>query len=293
MTIDSNDKALLVSLLYRNEKERANHIILRQPIDRQFRDFTWKEAIDQARRMVTFLHEQGIQRGDRISVLSKNCAEWLITDYACMIGGFILTPIYATQRDEDIYYVLKHSESKLLFVGKLDNWQAQAPGIPEDIITVSFPYDGGMPCDFAWDQIMQQYSPYPDSPLPKGDDLWSILYTSGTTGSPKGVMYSYEQMADVSHYGVSDLGVLGLPDDNRLISYLPLAHIAERFGVELVSLGLDEKHFTVYFVESLETFAEDIQKAHPTIFFAVPRIWTVFQMGILSKMPKEKLDRLL
>ncbi|MCB1827730.1 MAG: AMP-binding protein, partial [Coxiellaceae bacterium] len=292
---DSSERNVFpISLLYYNEAQYPDEVYMRQPINRELRDFTWKETMDQARRLVSFLLDQGLKRGDRVSILSKNCAEWLIVDFACMIGGFVLTPIYATQREEDIYYVLKHSGAKLIFVGKLDDWKQQQPGIPEDITKVSLPYIDQMPADYSWNDILDHYSPYKGNPLPDDKDLWTLVYTSGTTGSPKGVMYTYEQMGKFRKNLEIEIDEFQLPQHTRMISYLPLAHVAERTAIEINSLGLEDRfRFTIYFVESLETFADDLRTARPHLFFAVPRIWAVFQQGIFEQIPKEKLERLL
>ena len=115
----------------------------------------------------------------------------------------------------------------------------------------------------------------------------SIVYTSGTTGAPKGVMLSASAMARSAAWATSELGV-GAGD--QFFSYLPLSHAAERFLVQFNSLYSGAP---VAFVESLETFASDLRHVRPTVFFSVPRLWTRFQQGVLEKLPQSRLDRLL
>jgi long-chain acyl-CoA synthetase len=114
------------------------------------------------------------------------------------------------------------------------------------------------------------------------------MYTSGTTGMPKGVMHSFGTFA----WSV-DAGLKRLPDisqNSRMLSYLPLAHVAER---TLVEHGMLATGMHIFFAESLDTFAQDLQRARPTAFFSVPRLWVKFQQGVLAKMPPAKLNRLL
>ncbi len=115
----------------------------------------------------------------------------------------------------------------------------------------------------------------------------TIIYTSGTTGLPKGVMHSFANLGFATSRGTQ---LFGLNENDRLLSYLPLCHVAERMFVELASIYTGQ---TVFFAESLETFITDLQRARPTAMFGVPRIWTKFQMGVYSKIPAQRLDFLL
>ena len=119
------------------------------------------------------------------------------------------------------------------------------------------------------------------------DELATLIYTSGTTGMPKGVMHSFANFAWALDKG---LGRIPLTGNDRMLSYLPLAHVVERM---LVEHGWLRTGMHVFFAESLDTFAADLQRARPTIFFSVPRLWVKFQQGIHAKMPPAKLNRLL
>ena len=279
------------------EQLQPQQTYLRQPVGDAFIDYTWGEVGQQARRMVTYLNSLALPPGSNIGLVSKNCAHWIIADMAILLSGHVSVPFYPTLTADQLRQVMTHSECPVLFVGKLDNWATMKPGVPDGVTLIGFPTYGtaGATAEssdrtdlVAWDTIMAQYEPATTVFHPKPDDLFTIIYTSGTTGTPKGVMIDYNAVADaVGH--TRELMKHSTPDA-RFFSYLPLCHIAERNIVEAVSLATGG---TVYFAESLETFAKNLAIAKPTHFLAVPRIWTKFQQGILAKMPQKKLDSLL
>src|SRR6185369_5511161 len=138
-----------------------------------------------------------------------------------------------------------------------------------------------------WDSLVATSVPLTDSPTRHRKDLATIIYTSGTTGTPKGVMHCFEALA---FDAVVCSQVFNLTVDQRILSYLPLAHVVERMGVEVVGAYLGSR---IFFTEGLETFVTDLQRARPTLFLSVPRLLLKFQQGVFAKVPKEKLDKLL
>ncbi len=282
---------IFTDYLYENETKYADLVYLRQPIHGKYHDFTWAEAMQQARKIANFLKQQGFKKGDRIAILSKNCAEWFITDFAIVMAGMVSVPLYAAQHPDIINYILGHSEAKLIFVGKLDNWTLQEPGIPKNIPRVAFPYET-MPSTYQWNDLIEHYSPLMENEKPDIDDMYSILYTSGTTGKPKGVVYSFRSLVNYAkgYLHDVDIGNYPLPVYCQFLSYLPLAHVIERLGIEYGSIL---RKTTVSFVESLATFAKNIEDTSPHVFIAVPRLWVQFQMGIYHKLSQKKLDILL
>jgi long-chain acyl-CoA synthetase len=282
---------LALQRLYHWESTTPERVVFTQPLGGgPVRDYTWREVMDQARRMAAYLQAQGLKAGDKVALLSKNTAHWLMADWAIWLGGFVSVPLYPTLAAGTIRQILEHSESKLLFVGKLDGWEGMKPGIPAGLPCVSLPL---CPADVAksypaWDDITAKTAPLQGQPLRDADELATIMYTSGTTGAPKGVMHSFGTFA----WGVSSglKRVSAITQDARMLSYLPLSHVAER---TLVEHGVLAKGMHVFFAESLETFTSDLQRARPTVFFSVPRLWVKFQQGINAKMPPAKLDRLL
>lgn len=161
-----------------------------------------------------------------------------------------------------------------------------APGVPEGIPCVGLPLRPSGRFDVLWSDL-QACTPIQDQPKPAADQLCTIIYTSGTTGTPKGVMHNFSNFA----FGASrGLELFGVDENDRMLSYLPLCHVAERMFVEMVSFYGGS---TIFFAESLDTFLTDLKRARPTVMFGVPRIWTKFQMGVFAKMPEQRLDFLL
>lgn len=263
-----------------------DRVWLRQPVARHWHTLTWRQADDQARRLASALRALGCEPGDRVAILAKNCAEWVLSDLAIMLAGLVSVPLYPLQSAESIDYVLRHAGCKVIILGKLDDPERLAPGLPETLARIAMPYPT-LPAEHAWDDLLRRHPPLEDAHWQQPDDLLSILYTSGTTGQPKGVMHRARAFAFASSRSVREMGLV---PEEQFVSYLPLSHAAERFLVESNSLYSGG---SIAFVESLETFAEDLRIIRPTVFFSVPRLWTRFQQGVLEKLPQAKLERLL
>ncbi|MFB2709470.1 AMP-binding protein [Aeromonas veronii] len=277
---------LPLEMLYHWERQCPDRIYLRQTINREYVDFTWGEVADEARRMVTALRHLGLVAGDKVALLSKNCAQWFIADLAMQMGQYVSVPIYPTANVDTIEYVLRHSEAKAIFVGKLDDWKSQEAGVPADLLRIAFPYDT-MPASHQWDDLLEAHEPIPDSPVQAPDSLLSLVYTSGSTGKPKGAMLSVERYAWSCEKLVE---TVSLSQADRGFSYLPLAHITERVYIYGGSLYGGA---TIAFPESLDTFIEDVKRCRPTVFISVPRLWAMFRIKIHEKLPQKKLELLL
>jgi long-chain acyl-CoA synthetase len=286
MNFSENDT--LLDFLYHWEKTTPATIYLKQPFGNTWKDFTWAETATQVRKIAQYLRNLNLPEKSNIALVSKNCAEWIISDLAIMLSGHVSVPLYPTLIGPQINQVMVHAGCKVAFIGKLDDWAAMKPGIPEEVLCVSFPTYNPDPNHVQWNEILEREKPFLENLKPKMTDVNTIIYTSGTTGNPKGVITTYGAFtACVMH--TSHLTFLNRPN-NRFFSYLPLCHIAERNIVEAVSIISGG---VVFFAESLESFAKNLNEAKPTHFLAVPRIWTKFQQGILDKMPQNKLDFLL
>ncbi|EGU38951.1 AMP-binding protein [Vibrio scophthalmi] len=270
-------------------QERPDEIYLKQIINRQFVEYSYADVADKALRLVSALNELGIRPGDRVALVSKNCAEWFICDLAMMLGDFVSVPIFPTAGADTIEYCLTHSESKVLIGGKLDDpaaTQQVIDAMPE-LITISLAYDTAPRCQHQFTALIEQSKPSEARPQHHDDKLMSIVYTSGTSGLPKGAMLTYGAFA----WSVQQLiNHIQIERGDRLFSYLPLAHITERvyiFGSSIMG-GIETA-----FPESLDTFIDDVKMQRPTLFISVPRLWTLFQQRIQDKLPQKKLNILL
>ena len=283
---------LLLDYAYDHEEALRDKVFLTQPIGGgQVIDYTWAQTMDQARRMAAHLKAQNFEPGARIAILSKNCAHFFMAELAIWMAGGTTVAIFPTELADTVSYVLEHSGASLLFVGKLDTWELQRSGVPADLPCIAFPLAPATPYD-TWDAVAARTAPLAGRVSRAGTDLAFIAYTSGSTGQPKGVMHNFERGTRAAEGIVKDqLLRMGEVPDARVLSYLPLAHIYERAWLECASLVYGKTH--IYFAESLDTFLQDLNRARPTSFISVPRLWLKFQQGVFTKMPPKKLDLLL
>ena len=283
-------ETLALQRLYHWEKAAPDRIALTQPMGPgAVQDFTWGQVADQVRRMAAHLQAQGWESGSKVAILSKNCAWWLMSDLAIWMAGYVSVPLYPTLAHDTVNQILTHSEAKACFIGKLDGWEGMKPGVPAGMPCISYalsPQDAVKNYE-GWDAICARTQPLQGQPIRAADELATLIYTSGTTGKPKGVMHTFGNFAWALGAGIKRIP---MGQEDRMLSYLPLAHVVERV---LVEHGWLRTGMHLFFAESLDTFAADLQRARPTIFFSVPRLWVKFQQGIHHKMPEAKLNRLL
>ncbi|WP_122765354.1 AMP-binding protein [Pseudomonas viridiflava] len=276
-----------LQLFFEREARHPRQAYLVQPVGGgEVQTLTWGDVGQQARRAAHWLRARELPQGSHIALISKNCAHWIIADLAIWMAGHVSVPLYPNLTADSVGHVLTHSEAALVFVGKLDDWPTMAPGVPDGVATISLPLCPPGEFDFTWADL-QTCSPIQDSPTPVASELATVIYTSGTTGLPKGVMHSFGTLGFAATHGTE---LFGLGEGDRLLSYLPLCHVAERMFVEMASIYTGQ---TVFFAESLDTFLTDLRRARPTALFGVPRIWTKFQLGVYSKIPEKRLDTLL
>lgn len=286
------DSKLILDYIYDHEAAHPDQVYLSQPVgDDEVTHYTWAHTLLQARCMATHLHARGFEPGARIAILSKNCAHFFFTELAIWMAGYTTVAIFPTETAQTVSFVLAHSDARLLFVGKLDLWEHQAPGVPIGLPCVAFPLAPRTDFD-SWDAIVARTPPLTGRPVRAPNDLAMLIYTSGSTGQPKGVMLDFEHITRATEGIVKDVASrLGQGVEHRALSYLPLAHSFERAWVEAASFVDGDTH--IFFAESLDTFVNDLKRARPTTFISVPRLWLKFQQGVFTKMPPKKLDRLL
>ena len=275
-----------LSKFYKWEKETPDHLLFHQPLPGEVHTYTYAQAGQEMRKMATALLALNLPPRSRVAILSKNCAHWMMADFAIWMAGHISVPIYPTLSANAIRQILQHSESRVIFVGKLDDYPAQRDAIMGDIQKICFDIYGTKD-GWLWSELTAKHKPLETNTMFDRYEMATIKYTSGTTGIPKGVMISMHAIDNALSHAFA---IMKTGQDDRFFSYLPLSHIAERM---LVENGGIYNGASIYFSESLDKFPANLAHAQPTVFLAVPRIWARFREKILEKIPQKKLNTLL
>ena len=276
---------------YELENLHRDKTFLRQPFGNSWEEYSYGEVGIYARKLASGLKSLGLRENAHIGLISKNCREWVIADLAIMMAGYISVPFFSNLTSKELNNLLEFGDVDLLIVGKVEDWENQKKGVPKDLPIISFPnYEGfSIVTDgYQWFDFIEKHEPLEDCHQPKLNDTWTIIFTSGTTGNPKGVVLTYLALdrTKVIHSQSNPLKV-DFKGNNQFISYLPLNHIAERIVIEHTALRYGGQ---ISFVENLESFVKNLQSVKPSIFFGVPRVYTKFQIGILEKVPQKKLN---
>ena len=292
--MDTNQE-LFEFKFYEWEKQLKDKPYLKQPFGDKWEEYTWGEVGDMARRLATGLKSLNLREGAHIGIYSKNCREWIISDLAIVMAGYVSVPFFPSLNGKELAYIMDYGDVDALFIGKIETWDQIKDDLPEGMPLIKFPhYDGcsNVTKGHEWFKFIDSHEPMQNPNKPKLSDLWTIIFTSGTTGNAKGVMLTYQAIDGIKVVLDDPHNPLGIKHDgnNDFISYLPLNHIFERVVIEWCSFRYGG---TISFVESLDTFAKNLKAVQPHVFAAAPRVWTKLQLGLLTKFPQKKLDKLL
>ena len=296
---------LILDHIYDLEASQPDQLFLTQPLGGgQMAEYSWAQVLDESRRMAAHLASYHFAPGARIAMLAKNSAHFFMAELAIWMAGGTTVAIFPTETADNVRYVLEHSEASLLFIGKLDTWAQQAVAVPAGMPCIALPLsplsspsasagDPTLATEFArWEDIVARTPPLPGRPQRGADDLAMLLYTSGSTGQPKGVMQSFGRITAATACRNADaVARLGEEAEWRMLSYLPLAHAYERAAVECAAL-MDGRG-KIYFADTLATFMDDVKRARPTLFLSVPRLWLKFQQAVFAGLPPMHLDAML
>ena len=267
--------------------EHPDSVWLRDRTGDSFTDWTWKQARAEIHAMASVLEER-FGNGSAMAILSRNRAHWFLADFAIIASGNVTIPIFTTLPGPTAEYVLDFSETKVLLLGETANWDAVREILPEGTTIITLP---GVDIDephLRWEDLTAQAAGASPTYRPKHDDLISLVFTSGTTGVPKGVMQTHDSnVIPMRRFEES----FAIREDPRFLSYLPLSHIAERQLVEGHSLL---RRGVVTFNESLPTIIRDLQDTKPNFFFGPPRVWEQLQQIIIGQFgSQEAIDEAL
>lgn len=276
--MNNNNSITLLHRFAHWEATRPDAIYLSQPVPDGMAEYSWREVGDQARRMATYLQTLQLPAASNIAIIGKNTAHWIIADLAIWMAGHVSVPLYPTMSEDSLRFVFDHASIRLTFLGRMESGSNTQDMLPGDVPVIALPLaPAGILAQ--WDDLIAAHAPQQDIRLPQPNQLATIIYTSGTTGQPKGVMHSFGNMYVYATLAGGDF--CQLQPGERMLSYLPLAHAAERCSVESNSLCHGVQ---VFFNDSLETFVQDLARARPSIFISMPRLWTKFYQGTCAKL---------
>ena len=275
-------------------RERGERVAMREKHLGIWRGISWREYGEQAKRVGLGLVVLGLRSRDVVSIVADNMPEWLYTDLGVMSVGGIPNGIYTTDSARQIEYIVNDSGTRFFFaeneeqLDKILEVRGRCPGLVkiivydmeglhgfrdeqvmpfEELLALGERYDREHPGTF--DQMVEIAQP---------EDLAILVYTSGTTGPPKGAMLSHRNVLFQLAYAdfITPLG-----EGDQQLSFLPLCHVAERTFTVFNPLHTGS---TVNFAESVDTVPENIREVAPALFFAVPRIWEKFYSGVALRM---------
>ena len=279
----------LTQLFFSAVVQHASPAALRFKRDGAWHDISHAQLLEQVRHVSLALQALGLERGDRVAILSETRPEWAIADYACLTAGLTDVPIYPTLPAEQMVHILNDSGAAALFVSSPEQAAKIAqirPDVPQlrRVISVCTPAPAG--CDVTMDEFMAQGAAL-DSPeraatwkasalQTQPDDLATLIYTSGTTGLPKGVMLTHDNLYSNVQ---GSLAVLKPAGGDVALSFLPLSHIFERMaGHYMLFAG----GCTIAYAESIDAVAANLAEVRPTILSSVPRIYEKLYARIMD-----------
>jgi len=231
--------------------------------------FSWADMAVQVERWQVAFRESGLKKGDRVAICYRNSVQWVTFDQAALRLGLVIVPLYTADRADNIAYVIGNSGSKLVLFADNSTWQSVS-NTDEDVSCVEqvlvFSGKAGGKVHLV-DDWLPEHGQHFERGVASPDDLASIVYTSGTTGRPKGVMLSHRNMLSNAYSGMRSVP-LKLSD--RLLSFLPLSHTLERTVGYYASLISGSE---VTFNRSIKQLSDDLTEVKPTVMISVPRIF--------------------
>lgn len=284
------DEAVTLGGLFQQRVARSPSMVGFHHYDEQgggWQDITWSRMADEASRWQEAMIADGLLPGERVAVMMHNCCEWVMFDQAALGLGLITVPIFADDRGGNVAYIVCDSGSRLLVIGGQEEWQRiegvvqEMPDLKRIICVKPLPQkvDDPRVMDLA-DWLPEQAGPLRVSNA-GSDDLASIVYTSGTTGFPKGVMLSHRNMLSNAE---AVIRVVDLSEADIVLSFLPLSHTLERTLGYYCSVMVG---MSVAYARSIALLAEDLQTIRPTVLISVPRIYERVYAKVLDDVEQK------
>ncbi len=278
-------KTTVMELLRQMVADRGEHPALKHKRDGRWETLTWKDYETQIRLVAKAFIALGLEPGKAVSILGNNCPQWFISDLAAIYAGAIPGGIYTTSSSEQCHYIAEHSEANIVVVedaGQLAKFATlwdRLPDLKAIVMMNSADADARV---HAWEDLPGLAAGVTDAALEeriqnqRPDDCCTLIYTSGTTGNPKGVMITHHNIVWTAR---TIAEICQGNDQDQLISYLPLSHIAEQMVSLMVPMAIGA---TSWFAESLDQLGDNLREVQPTIFVGVPRVWEKIQAKMVE-----------
>jgi long-chain acyl-CoA synthetase len=239
-------------------------------------DYSWRQAHEQISAIGAML-DQRFGQDNKMVVLSRNRAHWVMADLAIISSGNVTASMFTTLPGATAEYIFELTQANVVFVGETSNWDQIIAVLPEDILLVTLPGVELEQPHEKWEDLLARYAGQAPEYQCQPDDMISLVFTSGTTGMPKGVIQTHKSnLTPIRRF----TNIFGIAESPRYFSYLPLSHIAERQIVEFSSIVLGGE---IFFNESMDTLSRDLPRARPHIFFGPPRVWEQLQQAVIGK----------
>lgn len=269
----------LGEMLFKNTKEFADKPFYMFKREGRYQTLTYKDFFDQVILVSSGLKSLGLDKGDKVVMLSENRIEWAMVDYACQVAGLVSVPIYATLLENQVEYIVNDSDAKVVFVSNC--YQEEKLILIKDKlkrVKNFYIFEPKADAKFAepfeelkklGKEYLKNNSDWYEKSIQEidEDDLATIIYTSGTTGEPKGVMLTHKNFLSNIE---GSLRALEVKVSDIFLSFLPLSHVFERMAGHFLPCY---RGATIAYAESIETVAENLQEVKPTIMTSVPRFY--------------------
>lgn len=270
------DVAVTLPGLFRERVKRSPNTIAYRYFEKEsaiWKDSTWHEMECEVARWQAALQKESLDKGDRVAIMAKNCREWVMFDQAALSSGLVLVPLYIQDRADNVAYILKDCDAKLLVIGDAEQWSILKENY-QCIDTVNRIVSIEKIASACHVKLIHMHDWLPNGKdhnliVEPSDtnDLATIVYTSGTTGNPKGVMLSHRNILSNAYSGLRSFY---MTEEDTFLSFLPLSHTLERtIGYYLPMMAGS----TVAFSRSILQLAEDLIVIKPTAIISVPRIY--------------------
>jgi long-chain acyl-CoA synthetase len=284
----------LLAMFQKHAAAEGDNPFLWRKTDGVFRPWSWRRVADEAERLARAFRQLGVEPGDRVVLVAENRPEWCIADLAVLAAGGITVPAYTTNTEKDHEYILNHAEATMVVCAggtlakRLIPAVKNAPSVKTLLFMEPLVEAGELPVTaITWEDALALGDRSPSLDLAASiqpDDVACFIYTSGTGGTPKGVMLSHKNIMSNCEGATELVKKLGLGRRERFLSFLPLSHSYEHTAGQFFPISIGAE---IYYAEGVETLSTNLVEAKPTILTCVPRLYEVLRQKILTGVHRQ------